>query len=104
MAGQDATAAYAEPDAANGNQAKPAADALARILQSPNLAAELEPEQLAKISDEAIRGYKLDCKSREDAGWTERTKAAMDLAMLLTGEKDYPFKGAANAKYPLLTT
>lgn len=83
-------------------QEQPAAVKLAQLLQSPNLVTELDAMKLSEISRKAIDGYHLDDDSRKD--WKERTKAAMDLAMMLTEEKNYPFMGAANVKHPLLTT
>lgn len=74
---------------------------LLQIIATPNIAAVLEPEDLSKLADRVVTEYEIDDASRTD--WKERTEAAMDLAMLVAGEKDYPFAGAANVKYPLLT-
>jgi chaperonin GroES len=80
----------------------PTAQKLAEILQAANVAELLTEDERTKIASRALDGYRLDDGSRD--AWKKRTEAAMDLAMLLTEEKDYPFKGAANIKYPLLTT
>jgi chaperonin GroES len=97
-----------EPDPADmapeegGEQEQPAAAKLLGYLQVPNLVTEITEEQRTEIARKCIDGYKLDDASRE--AWKVRTQAALDLAMLLAEEKDYPFAKAANVKYPLLTT
>ena len=97
---------YAEPDnletEPQQEQAILPAQRLMAFLEAQNLVSEIDETLLAEIARKAIDGYKLDVQSRED--WKSRVTAAMDLAMLLGEEKTYPFKGAANVKYPLLTT
>lgn len=77
---------------------------LAKLLkyeQAPNIAALLTDEELDKIAGDVKREYEIDKKSRED--WEESSKRAMDIALQVRQPKDYPFKGAANIKYPLVT-
>lgn len=90
------------PEEPFAEQSRPPAERLAELIQTPNIAALLDDDDLKEISTKALDGYKLDKSSRED--WEGRVEGAMDLAMLLAEEKDYPFNGAANVKYPLLTT
>lgn len=78
------------------------ADKLLAMLGKANLAVDMTEEERAKIGALAIEGYKLDDGSRTE--WKERNKAALDLAMLIGVEKDYPFPKAANVKYPLMTS
>lgn len=94
--------AYSQDDTEEAAPQMPTALKLAQILQAQNLVSMLDEQQLAEISRKAIDGYKLDDDSRTD--WKERNKEAINLAMLLMEEKNYPFQGAANVKYPLLTT
>lgn len=75
---------------------------LRALMAEPNIAAKLPDDQLGKIGEQVVREYMIDDASRSD--WKERVDAAMDLAMLVADEKNYPFQGAANIKYPLLTT
>ncbi|QDP48383.1 MAG: hypothetical protein Tp125DCM00d2C40298531_18 [Prokaryotic dsDNA virus sp.] len=76
---------------------------IAFILQSENIAADLSDDQLAKISDDVITEYDIDVDSMSE--WTEKMKKGVDLARLVKGEeKEYPFKNAANIKYPLVTS
>lgn len=75
---------------------------LAAIKSLDNFATDLDAQELSKIGKRVVDEYNIDVSSR--AGWLERTQAAMDLAVLVSEEKNYPFKGAANVKYPLVTT
>lgn len=100
MAGQSVD--YNSNDAPAKAKSGPTAEQLFAYIQSPNIAVELEPEQLGKISAKAIRGYRIDKRSCE--AWLERNKAGIELATLVSeGDKDYPFPGASNIKYPLIT-
>jgi chaperonin GroES len=109
MAGQEAKAAYAddmETDPADleegAEQEQPPAAKLLSFLSIPNLATTLDEQKLSEISGKAIDGYKLDLASCSE--WKERNEKGIELATLIAGEdKDYPFKGAANVKYPLIT-
>jgi chaperonin GroES len=80
-----------------------AAAALVKLIETPNIATTLAADELAKIAARVTAEYKIDEESRSD--WLVVNEVAMDLAMLMVGEKKtYPFDGAANVKYPLLTT
>jgi chaperonin GroES len=74
---------------------------LAVIMQHPNIAEVLPEEKLAQISLQVMEEYQIDKTSR--LKWEERMGDAMDLAMMVSEEKEYPFSKAANIKYPLLT-
>lgn len=77
---------------------------LAKLLAyetSPNIAEELEHEQLEKIASEVYRKYKIDKESRSE--WEAGSERAMDIALQVRKPKNYPFEGAANIKYPLVT-
>jgi chaperonin GroES len=58
-------------------------------------------QKLAKIAADVDRKYEIDKKSRSE--WEAATKRAMDLALQVRKPKNYPFEGAANIKYPLVT-
>jgi chaperonin GroES len=80
------------------------AKTLAKLLKfetSPNIAEELDDEKLSKIAQDVERKYEIDKKSRSD--WEESSKKAMDIALQVRKPKNYPFDGAANIKYPLVT-
>ena len=57
--------------------------------------------QLEKIASEVDRKYKIDKESRSD--WEAGSERAMDIALQVRKPKNYPFEGAANIKYPLVT-
>src|SRR3990167_3139001 len=71
------------------------------LVTSVNLADQLSEEELAKISSSAIQGYEIDEESRVE--WKEKTEVAMRIAKQTMEQKNYPFPGAANVKYPLIT-
>jgi len=81
-----------------------AARKLIANLQKVNLADDLDDAELSKIGAKVVEEYKLDVTSRKSAGWDERNKAAMDLAMLVAEEKSYPWPMASNVKFPTIAT
>jgi chaperonin GroES len=74
-------------------------------LSYANLAKNLkkkDPDLLSKIGSEAVDGYENDDKSRSE--WLRMNKEYMKLACQVMEKKSYPWDGAANIKFPLLTT
>jgi chaperonin GroES len=72
------------------------------LIALTNVAKELKQDQLDTIAKNAITGFKKDlqsCESHFDqlADWT-------DLAKQVSEEKTFPWQGASNVKYPLLST
>lgn len=78
-------------------------DLIANI-QSPNLAFDIDEEEIARIGRKVVEEYEIDLQSRKDAGWDALNDAAIKLAMQVKEEKTFPWVGAANIKYPLITT
>jgi chaperonin GroES len=78
----------------------------AALLQSfigqANIVPMLGADVVKKIGMEVTRGYDTDSSSRGD--WERMMQKAMDLAMQVTQEKNWPWPKAANVKYPLITT
>lgn len=74
---------------------------LRKYAESTNLVPELDEQELTRIGMVAIDGYNTDLSSR--TGWESKVDSWMDLAMQVTQEKSFPWPGAANVKYPLLT-
>ena len=73
------------------------------ILANPiNLAKDLCQDCLNKIGERVVQDYDADEKSR--AQWLERYERSMKLALQVMETKNFPWKNAANIKYPLLTT
>jgi len=61
----------------------------------------LTDEQINRLTQEVCDNYERDEQSRDD--WQEvAEKALKDMARCDFGEKDYPWKDAANVHYPLL--
>ena len=75
---------------------------LSAILALDNIAEHLPPEELATIGSDVVQEHGIDYSSMKD--WRERMERGLDLAALVKKEKTYPWKGAANLKYPLITT
>jgi chaperonin GroES len=75
---------------------------LDEILSTPNLCDILEDGIAQKIGQDCKRGVEIDEASREQ--WIERHDKALALAMQRSDEKSYPFEGASNIIYPLITT
>jgi len=73
-----------------------------KILESPNLAKELDEEKLIKIGNDVVDGYDNDLSSR--APWEKDIEKWTELALQISKTKTFPWAGASNVKYPLLAT
>ena len=64
----------------------------------------LDLDDLAKIGEDACSDYEKDQRDRKK--WEEVAKEALSLAAQDMGDdlKNFPWKGASNVRYPLLTT
>lgn len=78
-------------------------DLIANI-KSPNLVFEIDEDQIAKLGRKVVDEYDMDLQSRMDAGWDALNEQALKLAMQVKEDKTFPWPGAANIKYPLITT
>lgn len=72
------------------------------ILESTNIAEELDDDLLDEIGKETVDYYKEDLESRAD--WEDKHEEWLKLATQVMEDKSYPWPGAANSKYPLLST
>lgn len=75
--------------------------ALRDLVDSPNIAEELTKEECDRIGFWALEGFNADLQSR--AQWEERSRDSMKLALQLKEEKTFPWPGASNVKFPLIT-
>lgn len=75
---------------------------LQSYLKSQNIAEDLDPELLSRIGQRVVREYEIDENSRAD--WKTKTQQAMDLAMQVAKEKQFPWPKASNVIFPLMTT
>lgn len=71
------------------------------IRKSKNVAELLDDTELEGIAQQIIRGYELDEDSR--AEWKETIDKAMIIAKQVMESKTYPWPGASNVKYPLMS-
>lgn len=70
--------------------------------KSVNIAEDLESEDLGRFGDRVVKEYEVDKMSRSD--WERDMSEALDMAMQVADDKIFPWPGAANIKYPLVTT
>lgn len=92
-----------EPEAEEG-PAQNVAQSLIAAIRSPNLAEEIDADELARIGAKVCEEYDLDIESRKAEGWAERQEAGLKLAMLTQEAKNYPWPKASNVKFPLITS
>lgn len=71
------------------------------IVRSQNIAEELSDDDLAVIGNAVWEEWQLDAQSRSE--WEERTADAMRLALQTMEEKTFPWAGASNVKFPIIT-
>lgn len=76
-------------------------DSLRALVESKNIAADLSDEQLAKLSEQVTEGFEVDLRSRKD--WEANLDEWQKLALQVKEEKTFPWVGASNVKYPLLS-
>ncbi len=73
---------------------------LDKLKKSKNIAELLDEAELAKISQRVCYGYEVDKASSTE--WEETISKAMEIAKQVVKEKNFPWPGAANVKYPLI--
>ena len=73
-----------------------------KILESRNIAEDLDEHQLIKIGNQVSTGYNSDLESRRP--WEEDLKNWTELALQVSSNKTFPWPNAANIKFPLLAT
>jgi len=99
---------YADTEAPEENVDNPVkenVDVKARIqkvIDSVNLAEDMEKDELIAWAKEIKQGFDVDMKSQED--WQKECKTWTELALQVREDKTYPWHGASNVKYPLLST
>jgi chaperonin GroES len=72
------------------------------LLDSVNIAADLDTNELIKIGNDVAEGFDTDLASRKP--WEEDLESWTKLALQISDKKTFPWNGAANIKYPLLAT
>ncbi|WP_231854157.1 co-chaperone GroES [Gluconacetobacter diazotrophicus] len=74
---------------------------LRRWIDSPNIAEELDDAVRGRVADRVARDWRADDASR--AEWKEQYRRWLDVAQQVSEPKTYPWPGASNVIYPLLT-
>jgi len=74
---------------------------LDKILDSDNVAEFMDNDDLDYIGNCVFNDYENDKNSRAD--WETRYAEAMEMAMQVTQQKTFPWPGASNVKFPLIT-
>lgn len=74
---------------------------LLKWIKSKNIAPELDKTELSKIGERVMDEYQIDVTSRGE--WKDKTEQAMDMAMQVAKEKQFPWPKSANVLYPLMT-
>lgn len=69
--------------------------------QIPNIAEHLDHDVLSKIGTRVVAEYEIDKGSRSD--WETRIEKAIKLATQVAETKTFPWPGASNVIYPLIT-
>ncbi len=77
---------------------------LDKYMKMPNIIEDdvFDDDKRAGISQKIIRGFEIDQESQAD--WLKDVDAAIDLASLKRSYTSFPWKDAANVKFPLITT
>lgn len=70
-------------------------------LTQANLAKGLEEAERQKIASDVVSMYEVDEQSRQE--WLRQNEQWMKLALQVMERKTFPWEGASNVKYPLLT-
>lgn len=71
-------------------------------IEKVNIAEELDEDKLEEISKQVKDGFDADMRSRED--WEKNLDEWTNLALQVKEIKNFPWRGASNVKYPLLST
>lgn len=71
------------------------------VIKSPNVCADFDSADLKRLGDSCREGYLRDKMSR--LRWEQRNEAGMDLALQVQKAKSFPWAGASNVAFPLVT-
>jgi chaperonin GroES len=74
---------------------------LKEFMEADNIVPLLDEDVLSPIGGKVVREYEVDRRSNND--WLESAKRALDVARQQPKPKNYPFPGAANVQWPLVT-
>jgi chaperonin GroES len=72
-----------------------------KLVSSPNIAELLDEHALNTLGERVVSEFNLDKESR--SMWEQRVEEAMKLALQVAEAKSFPWSGASNVKFPLIT-
>lgn len=73
-----------------------------QVFESANMAVGIAEDELDKIGKDTVDQYLEDLESRSE--WEEKHEQWLKLATQVMEDKSYPWPGASNTKFPLLST
>jgi chaperonin GroES len=71
------------------------------VVTCPNIAELLDEQDLHKIGYDVVKEFEADLQSR--SAWEKKTEQSMKLALQVAEAKSFPWPGASNVKFPLIT-
>lgn len=71
------------------------------LLSHPNIAELMDEGTLVTIGEMVVREFEMDKESRID--WEYKMDESMKLALQVVEQKSFPWAGASNVKFPLIT-
>lgn len=83
-------------------QAEASGPDIRTLVETVNIAENLDEETLAEIATQCVEGYLQDVESRRD--WEDELEEWTKLASQVREEKSFPWRNASNIKYPILST
>jgi chaperonin GroES len=72
------------------------------LLESTNIATKLDKDELQHIGCQVVEEFLIDMDSRIE--WAHKQEQWSKLALQVLEQKEWPWREAANVKYPILTT
>ncbi len=72
-----------------------------QLIYEPNIADLLTEHELETLGNQAVKDFEADVQSRQ--AWEKRMEASMKLALQVAEAKNFPWPGASNIKFPLVT-
>lgn len=74
---------------------------ISKLVSSPNIAEMLDERALNTLGSRVVSEFDTDKESR--SVWEQRVEEAMKLALQVAEAKSFPWSGASNVKFPLIT-
>src|SRR5579864_1595856 len=73
-----------------------------KFVRNPNLANSLTEDELKNLGHMVVEDFERDRMTRME--WETRMDKALKMALQVCEKKTFPWEGAANVKFPLITT